>query len=203
MEPARIRRSSEARQTEIVQVVLALAADCSPSDITTARIAKAMGFTQGALFRHFLTKDAIWQAVADWMEETLLDAIEQASLSSGEPLEQLAAMFRAHVHFAMTHPGAPRLIFNELQQPGDSAVKRRVRGMLATYRGTLVQVLNQAKSCQAVARDVNVEYAATLFIGAVQGLVMQAMLSGTMKDMKRAAEGVFSVYLSGLTGGAR
>lgn len=203
METVRSRRSSQVRQSEIVQTVLALAAECGPGDITTADIAQAMGLTQGAVFRHFPNKDAIWLAVADWMEAELLQVVETASRSRAQPLEALAAMFRAHVGFAIKHPGAPRLIFHELQQPGDSAVKQRVRGLLASYRGLLMRVLKQAKSCGAVAREVDENHAATLFIGAIQGLVMQSMLAGSMKDMKRAAEGVFAVYLSGLGGSAK
>lgn len=200
MESPRIRRSSELRQAEIVQAVLALAAESSPADITTARIAAAMNLTQGAVFRHFPTKEAIWLAVAEWIEENLLGAIEEASLSSSEPLGQLRAMFRAHIGFAAAYPGAPRLIFHELQQPGDSAVKRRIRALLGSYRGTLLQVLKCAKDGRAAGRELDVEPAATLFIGAIQGLVMQSMLAGGMRGVEEAAEGVFEVYLSGIVG---
>lgn len=200
MESVRIRRSSEFRQAEIVRTVVALAAESSPADITTARIASAMALTQGAVFRHFPTKEAIWLAVAEWIEETLLGAVGQASRSSGEPLEQLRAMFRAHVGFAVAYPGAPRLIFHELQQPGDSAVKRRIRDLLGSYRGTLLQILKHAGERGAVGREIDVEHAATLFIGAVQGLVMQSMLAGGMHGMEESAEGVFGVYLSGIAG---
>jgi len=54
------RLSSEARQADIVQILLTLAAQQSPADITTMAIAKAIGLTQGAVFRHFPTKEAIW-----------------------------------------------------------------------------------------------------------------------------------------------
>ncbi len=200
MDSPRIRRSSELRQAEIVQAVLALAAESSPADITTARIAAAMALTQGAVFRHFPTKEAIWLAVAEWIEENLLAAIEEASLSSSDPLEQLRAMFRAHIGFAVAHPGAPRLIFHELQQPGDSAVKRRIRALLGSYRGTLLQVLKCTKERGVVGRELNVEHAATLFIGAIQGLVMQSMLAGSMRGVEAAADGVFEVYLAGVVG---
>lgn len=200
MESPRIRRSSELRQAEIVQAVLDLAAESSPADITTARIAASMNLTQGAVFRHFPTKEAIWLAVAEWIEEKLLGAIEEASLSSSEPLAQLRAMFRAHIRFAAAYPGAPRLIFHELQHPGDSAVKRRIRALLGSYRGTLLQILKCAKTGRAVGRELDVEPAATLFIGAIQGLVMQSMLAGGMLGVEEAAEGVFEVYLAGVIG---
>ncbi|WP_244860860.1 TetR/AcrR family transcriptional regulator [Aromatoleum petrolei] len=180
--------------------MLDLAAESGPADVTTARIAAAMHLTQGAVFRHFPTKEAIWLAVADWIEENLLGAIEEASLSSSEPIAQLRAMFRAHIDFALAHPGAPRLIFHELQQPGDSAVKRRIRALLGSYRGTLLQVLKCAREREVVGRELNAEHAATLFVGAIQGLVMQSMLAGGMRGVEESAEGVFEVYLSGIAG---
>ncbi|NMG27670.1 TetR/AcrR family transcriptional regulator [Aromatoleum evansii] len=200
MDSPRIRRSTELRRAEIVKAVLELAAESSPADVTTVRIAAAMQLTQGAVFRHFPTKEAIWLAVADWIEENLLGAVEEASLSSSEPIEQLRAMFRAHIGFAVAHPGAPRLIFHELQQPGDSAVKRRIRALLGSYRGTLLQVLKCAREGEVVGRELNVEHAATLFVGAIQGLVMQSMLAGGMRGVEESADGVFEVYLSGIAG---
>src|SRR3972149_3626770 len=44
-----------------------MAAEQNPSEITTAAIAKRMKLTQGAIFRHFPSKDSIWQAVMEWL----------------------------------------------------------------------------------------------------------------------------------------
>ncbi len=57
------RQSTELRQAEIIATMLHLAAERNPADITTTDIAKAMRVTQGALFRHFATKEAIRLAV--------------------------------------------------------------------------------------------------------------------------------------------
>ena len=62
MNPSTPRRSSESRQTEIIETVLKLAAEHSPGLITTQEIADQMGVTQGAIFRHFPNKEAIWLA---------------------------------------------------------------------------------------------------------------------------------------------
>jgi HlyD family secretion protein len=47
-------------------------------------------------------------------------------------------MFRAHVDFVIAHPGVPRFIFHELQQPADSAAKSEVRAVLQGYRKLLL-----------------------------------------------------------------
>ncbi|MDE2380483.1 TetR family transcriptional regulator, partial [Bradyrhizobium sp.] len=54
--------SAEERRRLTVETVVSLAAAQNPSEITTAAIAARMHVTQGALFRHFPSKDAIWQA---------------------------------------------------------------------------------------------------------------------------------------------
>jgi TetR/AcrR family transcriptional regulator len=52
-------------------------------------------------------------------------------------------MFRAHVDFVIAHPGVPRFIFHELQQPADSAAKLEVRGVLQGYRKLLLDTLER------------------------------------------------------------
>ena len=51
---------AETRRAVTVEAVIELAAERDPGEITTAAIASHMKLTQGALFRHFPSKDAIW-----------------------------------------------------------------------------------------------------------------------------------------------
>jgi hypothetical protein len=46
------------------------------------------------------------------------------------------------------------------------------------------------------------EAAATLFVGIVQGLVMQSMLTGKPAAMKAQGDGVFAIYLRGIRAAA-
>ena len=64
-----------------------MAAEQNPSEITTAAIAKRMKLTQGAIFRHFPSKDSIWQAVMEWLER--LHAIIEEGKSQGEIVQEV------------------------------------------------------------------------------------------------------------------
>jgi len=99
------RLSTEQRQAEIVAAALNLSRDRSPAHITTSDIAATVGLTQGAVFKHFPTKDAIWLAAAGWVREQLLAALAQAAQAAPTPLASLGAVFRAHVAFVASHPG--------------------------------------------------------------------------------------------------
>lgn len=192
------RLSSKARQADIVQILLALAAQQSPADITTAAIANAIGLTQGAVFRHFPTKEAIWLSVLDWVEHNLLGSIAEAASSETDPLLALRAVFRAHVRFVALQPGVPRIIFHELQQPGDSPLKQRVRTILHSHKQTVTGLLHAARQQGLIAAGLRLESASMLFLGAIQGLVMQAMAAGSTADLEPLSEGVLEVFFTGV-----
>jgi TetR/AcrR family transcriptional regulator len=198
VQKSRIRLASADRQSEIIAAVLRLAASAGPADITTSEIARQLNLTQGAVFRHFPNKEAIWLAVMGWVAETLLANLAAARDEVTSPLAALRAMFMAHVRFVVAHPGVPRLIFNELQQPGDSPVKSCVRALLADYRRLLAALLDEAGRSGQLVAGLDKAAAATLFIGSVQGLVMQSMLLGSTDNMEHAAEPVFSLYLGAI-----
>ena len=192
------RLPTEERQAEIVAAALQLARELSPALITTSDIASAVGVTQGAVFKHFASKDAIWLAAMAGVREQLLAALEAAAATAPSPLDALGAVFRAHVGFVMAQPGVPRLIFHELQRPADSPVKQEVRALLMAYRKLLLRLLDAALQQGQLAATLDKDAAATLFVGIVQGLVMQAMLSGKAGAMKADAERVFALYLRGI-----
>ena len=73
------------RRAITVDAVVELAAQQNPNEITTAAIAKHMGVSQGALFKHFSSKEAILQAVMEWVAEVLLSRIDAAARHAPTP----------------------------------------------------------------------------------------------------------------------
>ncbi len=193
------RLPTEERQAEIVAATLKLASEVNPAQITTGQIADVVGVTQGALFKHFPTKDAIWQAVMGWVQGTLMARLDKAANKAASPVEALRAVFRAHVGFVADHPGVPRFLFHELHRAADTPIKRTVRTLLQRYRVLILKLLGDATAAGAVDADLDADAAATLFMGIVQGLVMQSMVSNPgPAAMKAQSDRVFAIYLRGL-----
>ncbi len=192
------RLPTDARQAELIATALQLAAGRSPSTITTGDLAKAVGITQGAVFRHFPSKEAIWLAVIEEVQAELIERLRQAADAQPDPLAALRAIFIAHVAFVVEQPGVPRVIFQELQHPEDTPLKAQVRAMMQAYRQLLTQWLRRAQAAGQLSEQTNVQAAAVLFIGAVQGLVLQSLISGQAGAMCRQAPQVFDLLLGGL-----
>lgn len=189
------------RRAITVETVIALAGEQNPSDITTEAIARRMGLTQGALFRHFANKDAILQAVMEWVAERLLARIDRAVRGEDSPLAALEKMFMAHTEFVAEHPGIPRMLFGELQRGEATPAKRMVQELIRCYGQRLNRLLNQGKARGELDAGLNAEAAATLFIGSIQGLIMQSLLAGDVGRIRREAPGVFAIYRRGIRSG--
>lgn len=191
---------AEERRAVTVEAVVELAGEQNPSDITTAAIAKHMHLTQGALFRHFPNKDAIWEAVMNWVAQRLLDRIDKAAAGAPGPLAALEAMFMSHIDFVSEHPGVPRMLFGELQRSDASPAKRLVRTLIERYGERLQALLEQGRATGELAPDLDCGAAATLFIGTIQGLVMQSLLAGDVGRIRADAPGAFAIYRRGIAG---
>lgn len=195
VEATPVRQPTEIRRAEIVAAVLRLAATRSPAAITTGDMAAELGFSQGAVFRHFPAKDAIWMAVLDWVDAELITALDAAAREGATPLEGLERVFMAHIRFVVASPGVPRIIFHELQHPDDTPLKQRVRALLGRYRQILARLLDAAADRGLLLAGLDRQAAATLFIGTIQGLVMQSMLAADASAIEDDARRVVALYL--------
>ncbi|MFO7553443.1 MAG: TetR/AcrR family transcriptional regulator [Haliea sp.] len=189
---------AEERRAATVEAVVGLAAEQNPSDITTTAIAQRMGLTQGALFRHFRTKDAILQAVMSWVTERLLARVDKAAEGTASPVAALEAVFMAHIDFVSEHPGVPRMLFGELQRAGETLPKRMVQTLIHHYSERLRRLLEAGKAQGELDAGLDVDAAAVLFIGTIQGLVMQSLLAGDVAHIRRDAPRVFAIYHRGV-----
>lgn len=189
---------ADERRAVTVEAVVALAGAQNPSEITTAAIAKHMHLTQGALFRHFPNKDAIWQAVMEWVAERLLNRIDQAAQGIDSPVAAMEAMFLSHIEFVAAHPGVPRMMFGELQRPGSTPAKRIVQTLIQRYGERLQCLIRRGKASGELSPTLDDQAAAMLFIGTVQGLVMQSLIAGDVDRMLIDAPRVYAIYARGI-----
>jgi AcrR family transcriptional regulator len=190
---------TEDRQAELVAAALQLAATKSPSEITTGDLASVIGITQGGVFRHFKSKEAIWLAALAWAHQSLLTQLVQvAKIEKQTALQSLRAIFMTHVDFVKNYPGVPRLIFQELQHHKPTPLKKMVQKLMSDYRQLVSNLLIQARQDAEISQDADLQAATVLFIGAIQGLVMQSLISGSLEKISQQAQTVFSIFEAGL-----
>jgi AcrR family transcriptional regulator len=195
----RLKLKTEDRQAELVAAALLLAATKSPIEITTGDLANVIGITQGGVFKHFDSKEAIWLAAIEWAHHDLMKKMMQkAKVENQTAFKSLRAVFMAHVGFVQQYPGVPRLIFQELQHPEQTLLKERVQLLMTDYRQLISGLLVQARRDDEISSETDLQAAVVLFIGAIQGLVMQSLITGSLAKLEQQARTVFNIYEAGL-----
>lgn len=134
----------------------------------------------------------------EWVADRLLGRVVKAIEAAPSPLAALEAAFMAHIDFVVQHPGVPRMLFGELQRAEESPAKLMVRTMIRDYSARLQRLIEDGKSQGELAPDLDAAAAATLFIGSIQGLVMQSLIAGDVKSIRTNAPDVFAVYRRGI-----
>jgi hypothetical protein len=134
----------------------------------------------------------------EWVAEQLFGRLDKAAQTSASPLEALEAMFMTHINFVADHPGGLRILFGELQRAVDTPAKQTARKLLSLYGGRLRSLIEQGKSLGELAPEVDTTAAVTLFIGMIQGLVMQSLMAGDVHRVRADAPGVFAIYCRGI-----
>ena len=192
------RLSTEERQKEIVRVAIHLAAEKGIDSVTTQDMADAMKVTQGAIFKHFPTKDDIWLAVIHWIRGRLMTVLEKAASEATGPIDAIERMFYAHVTFIGKHPSIPRLLFTEMLHKKNSKLRDLIQGIISGYEERIAGLLEEAKAQSLVSDDLDSKNASVLYIGMIQGLFMQVSIFGGKRSLLEEAKKTFPIYLHGI-----
>jgi TetR/AcrR family transcriptional regulator len=190
------RRHSEDRQHEIVLTVLALAQERGVEAITTQAIAEYMGLTQGAVFRHFPNKEAIWSAVLDWLEARLGEVFRGETDAS--PLDQVTRTFNAYMKLFAHYPAVPRLFFSDTFHHPYPRLHQRLQAMVRNCEGQLAKWLDQAAQLGEVNPSLPAPAAAKLLLSSIQGLAFQSCVLGIVSDPIKAGRSILPLYLSAI-----
>ncbi|MFA5372180.1 MAG: TetR/AcrR family transcriptional regulator [Sideroxydans sp.] len=198
MSEHRQRLSAEERQEEIIRAAVDLAGEHGVEGVTTQDMADAVGITQGAIFRHFPTKNMIWLGVIHWVRGRLMSVLDMAADQGKDPLDSLEKMFFAHLGFVDKVPAIPKLVFTDQLLKKNPKIKELIRGILADYEAKVTNLIAQAKVQNLVHPDLNEHSAAVMFTGIIQGLVIRVSIIEARNSLIAEGKLVFPIFLRGI-----
>ena len=92
----------ERTRTALIDSARALFAERGYAGAGREEIAERAGVTRGAMYHHFSSKEALFQAVFEVVEQELCDAIATSAMAGRDPIEQLRIGARAFLEAAAT-----------------------------------------------------------------------------------------------------
>jgi len=173
----RIRKSAEDRKSEIEQTALDLAFKIGPSQVTTGMIAKELGLTQPAIYRHYPKKDDIWTAIALHLGAQIDENIAASSNPDLAPMDRLKKLVLGHLHVVKENPALPDFMVLRDKTDGHIVVQDSIQDAMVAFRVALVSNVKIAINAGHFRADLDENDAATLIFGVIQSLVLRMMVT--------------------------
>jgi AcrR family transcriptional regulator len=194
------RQSAEERKTQIVAAVLRLADEIGPDRLSTTDVARAIGLSQPAIFRHFPTKYELWLAVAEDIAEHLKTAWTAAETKSAGPNDRLRALIGAQLAAITETPALPSILFSRELQVENPDLRTVFREILGAYQSRLVAAIRDQQVVGDVRDGLSPEDIAILLTSLVQGVAIRWTLGARGFSLVQEGLRLFDVQMGLLRG---
>lgn len=163
------RKPAEDRRREIADAALRVIAGQGLGRFTALAVAREVGLSDAALFRHFSSMEAIVDAAIDRVEELLFEGFPPAD---EDPLDRLGAFFRHRAAVIRQNPAvSPLVISDELAKGGSAHGLERVTGFRRRSAGFVRDCLAEAERARLLAPGLDAEAAAFVVLGSLLALI--------------------------------
>ena len=156
--------------------------------LTTASLARELGVSSGAPFRHFASRDEILEAAARRIAELVAGTYPDASLP---PLARLRGLFLARVDTVGRRSGVARFIFSDqfaLALP--PAAVARMHELVRGTRAFVLEALEEGAARREIRQDPAPAALVPIVMGSLQHLVFLSALPPGLDGLPKA-EAVF------------
>lgn len=167
------RKPAGDRKADIIEAVLRLADRIGPDRLTTNDVAREVGVTQAAIFRHFPTKADLWSSVGAVIAERLGTAWQQALAENATPKARLRALIAAQLREIEVAPALPAILHSRELNVDNAILRERFLGLLMRYQAHLVVNLEAMVAEGSITPDIAPQDAAVLLTSLVQGVAIR------------------------------
>ena len=132
------------RRQQILQVLAEELETHPGSRITTAALAKAVGVSEAALYRHFASKAKMFEALIDFAEESIFGLINKILDQNKQADVRCERIIQVLLGFSERNPGITRILLGDALVGENERLRRRVTKFFERIETQLKQVLREA-----------------------------------------------------------
>lgn len=159
------RETTDIRQEQIKKAVLEIISDEGLHNITTRNLAKRIGFSEGAIFRHFATKRDIIAGIMNDVSEGLVGSLRNIALSPDKAEKKLSRYLNYNMTYLKKNRGITILLFSEAAHLGDKELKEKLSQILAEQKQLIIKIVKDGIAEGAWNKNINPEEFAGIYMG--------------------------------------
>jgi TetR/AcrR family transcriptional regulator len=170
--------SNTGRRQQILEVLAAELEAKPTSRLTTASLAKAVGVTEAALYRHFPSKGKMFEALIDFADESVFTLTNRILAENRNPVIRCEQILRTLLVFAERNPGITRILIGDALSGESERLQKRVLNFFERLETQLKQVLREANLGDGARAKLSIAAAANLMMAVAEGRMSRFVRSG-------------------------
>lgn len=134
------------RKDQILQSLATILEQSPGGRITTAGLAKHVGVSEAALYRHFPSKAKMFEALIEFIENTIFSRISQIMTEEPKAEARCQKIIGLMLTFCERNPGITRILTGDPLSGETERLRQRVTQLFDRIEAQLRQVIRDRKS---------------------------------------------------------
>ncbi len=161
------------RKQQILEI-LALQLEENPGTrITTAGLAKAVGVSEAALYRHFASKAKMFEALIDFSEDSVFGLITSILEQEKDAIKRCEKIIQLLLGFSERNPGITRVLVGDALVGENERLRVRVVQFFERLETQLKQILREANLNEGARLVGSIDAGANQMLAHVEGKMSQ------------------------------
>ena len=174
-----------ARQKEIIEVAIKLIHEGGIQRLTMKNLAKHLGISEPAIYRHFENKMDILLSMLSQFKQRSGEHLSRALSFNDSGLLQLETIFLEHSGQFATHPHMTAVVFSEEAFQDDTRLSEKIFSIMTLAHDTILDIIDRAQKDGEIRNDIPKEHFALVILGSLRLMVKRWRLSDYSFDLKQ------------------
>lgn len=166
------------RRDAILQSLVEILETDPGTRITTAGLARAVGVTEAALYRHFPSKRKMFEALIEFAEDTVFTRCQRILQEQDDAKVRLQQLTQLVLVFAERNPGLCRVLTGEALSGENEALRKRASQFFDRLETQIRQILKEGDIRQGLRPHPSAPRAADWVMTFVEGRIQRYIRSG-------------------------
>ena len=165
------------RKEQILQTLAHMLETAPKERITTSRLAKEVGVSEAALYRHFPSKAKMFEGLIEFIENTVFSRITLILTDENDGMKRLEQVIRLLLVFCERNPGLTRILSGDALVGETERLRGRVVQFFERLETQIRQILREAELSQKLRTRMPQGMTANLLLAAAEGRITQFVRS--------------------------
>jgi TetR/AcrR family transcriptional regulator len=171
------KKDKPSRRQQILEA-LAQELEKSPGErITTAGLARAVGVSEAALYRHFPSKAKMFEGLIEFIEETVFGLINRILADESNSAIRCEKIMMVLLGFSARNPGISRILMGDALTGETGRLRQRIGQFFDRVEMQFKQILREGELAGQLQGKQHVAATASLLLAVAEGRMNQYVRS--------------------------